>query len=264
MPVISCKPIADTGLVVSQLGLGTVKFGRNQAVKYPQEFEIPDDRHVMTLLSQAQDAGINLLDTAPAYGTAQQRLGRIVGRDDSWVICSKVGERFTGGQSKYLYTEEETRTTVDTSLQELRRETLDIVLIHSGGNDMKILQDTPVLETLLSLKEEGKVRAIGISSKTVEGGLYALKYMDVVMCMYNLVQTAELPVIQAAGEMNKAVFIKKGLMSGHLDNSTSDDPLQASYDHIFAQSGVSSLIVGTISHEHLAQNIHALASVVKA
>ena len=254
--------LADTGLLVSRLGLGTVKFGRNEEVKYPESFEIPDDQQVLALLSQAHDAGINLLDTAPSYGSAQQRLGRLVGDNDDWVICSKVGERFANGVSEYIYTEAETRQTVESSLRDLKREALDIVLIHSNGDDLHVLQETPVMETLLRLKQEGKIRAAGISSKTVEGGLLALQHLDVVMCMYNLLETAELPVIEAASESGKGIFIKKGLMSGHLDKASQDNPLLASYRHIFAQPGVSSLIVGTINPQHLQQNIDALNTVL--
>jgi aryl-alcohol dehydrogenase-like predicted oxidoreductase len=263
MPDIPQKPVADTGLSVSMLGLGTVKFGRNQEVKYPERFDIPDDQQVIALLSQAHDAGINLLDTAPAYGNAQQRLGKLIGNSDDWVICSKVGERFSNGVSEYIYTEEVTRQTVENSLRELNRESLDIVLVHSNGNDLHILQHTPVMETLLRLKQEGKVKATGISSKTVEGGLYALQHMDIVMCMYNLQESAELPVIQTAQEQGKAIFIKKGLMSGHMNKTDSGNPLLDSYQHIFAQGGVTSLIVGTINPKHLQQNIDSLLAVLR-
>ncbi len=86
--------------------------------------------------------------------------------------------------------------------------------------------------------------------------------MDVVMCMYNLQETSELPVIRAAEELGKAIFVKKGLMSGHLRKVDQDDPLLASYRHIFAQQGVTSLIVGTINPVHLQQNIRSLLQVI--
>ncbi|TNF98172.1 MAG: aldo/keto reductase [Gammaproteobacteria bacterium] len=255
------KELADTGIEVSALGLGTVKLGRNQEVKYPKGFEIPDDRHARNLLAQAAEAGINLLDTAPAYGVAEERLGNLIGNNHYWVVCTKVGEHFQNGVSTYVYTEKETRLSVENSLRRLRREVLDIVLIHSNGDDMDVLTQSDVLETLRDLQSEGKIRAVGISSKTVEGGLYALKHMDLVMCTYNLAETEELPVIEAAARMNKGIFIKKGLMSGHLDKTDDEEPLLASYRHIFAQPGVTSLIIGTINPKHLQQNIDALNAV---
>ena len=262
MSVIPQKNIADTGLSASMLGLGTVKFGRNQGVKYPQGFEIPDDASILKLLSLAADSGINLLDTAPAYGVAQQRIGQLVGNSRDWLISTKVGEKFTDGKSEYSYSEADTRGSVENSLRVLKREVLDIVMIHSNGDDLRILQHEAVLETLLEMKQEGKIRALGISSKTVEGGLYALQYLDVVMCTYNLKETAELPVIEAAAKRNKAIFIKKGLMSGHLADADSDDPLLKSYRHVFSRRGVSSMIVGTINPVHLRQNIDALLQVI--
>ena len=207
----------------------------------------------------AREAGVNLLDTAPAYGAAQQRIGRLIGNNPAWVICGKVGEQFADGVSRYDYSAAATTAAVETSLRELRREALDIALIHSNGADVEILTNTPVVETLQRLKAQGKVRAIGLSGKTVAGGLLALKSMDVVMCTYNPQDTTQRPVLEAAGRAGKAVLIKKGLLSGHLDRvAAGADPLQASYNHIFAQHAVTALVVGTINPRHLRQNIDAL------
>src|SRR5690606_24883839 len=83
------RPLGSTGLTVSPLGLGTVKIGRNQGVKYPSGFELPTDQQVRGLLAQARDLGINLLDTAPAYGLSEQRLGPLLqGQRQEWVLCS--------------------------------------------------------------------------------------------------------------------------------------------------------------------------------
>ena len=88
--------LGQTGIEVSCLGLGTVKFGRNQEVKYPGTFSLPEDKQITALLDQAKDLGINLLDTAPAYGSSEQKLGRLLKDRQDWVICTKVGEEFAG------------------------------------------------------------------------------------------------------------------------------------------------------------------------
>jgi aryl-alcohol dehydrogenase-like predicted oxidoreductase len=53
------------------------------------------------------------------------------------------------------------------------------------------------------------------------------------------------------------VLIKKGLLSGHLDPLTNADPVQASMELIYAEPGVSSVVVGTLNPEHLRANVAA-------
>lgn len=70
------RPLGDTGLAVSPLGLGTVKFGRDQGVKYPSGFTIPDDHEAADLLALAHDLGINLIDTARPTAAARNASAR--------------------------------------------------------------------------------------------------------------------------------------------------------------------------------------------
>ncbi len=97
--------LGQTGIDISPIGLGTVKFGRNQGVKYPQEFDIPDEDYLANLLDVAKSLGINMLDTAPSYGMSEERLGRLLsGQREDWVIVGKVGEEFENGKSSYHFT----------------------------------------------------------------------------------------------------------------------------------------------------------------
>jgi diketogulonate reductase-like aldo/keto reductase len=70
------RPLGSTGLLVSPLGLGTVKLGRDQGVKYPNGFQIPNDEEARMLLRQARELGINLIDTAPPTAIAKSAWGR--------------------------------------------------------------------------------------------------------------------------------------------------------------------------------------------
>lgn len=251
------KYIADTDIAVSPLGLGTVKFGRNQGVKYPQGFELPSDREIQQLLGLASDLGINLIDTAPAYGLSEERLGKLwIGSRHDWVIETKVGECFQNNQSSFDFSTQGTRLSVENSLRQLRTDYLDMVLIHSDGEDQRILQEEGALSTLLQMKQEGWVRAIGISSKTVEGALLAYELgCDVVMATYNPTYEDELPVLEAAVEQNRAVLIKKAFASGHLDKIADKNPVEAALEFVFAQQGVTSVVLGTINPEHLQENV---------
>jgi aryl-alcohol dehydrogenase-like predicted oxidoreductase len=257
------RPLGSTGLMVSALGLGTVKFGRNQGVKYPQPFELPDDRQCLNLLSEARGLGINLLDTAPAYGISEQRLGKfLAGRRDDWVLVSKVGEEFSAGRSRFDFSAAATRASVERSLRRLATDRLDAVLIHSDGNDLAILQQEDCLATLLQLKTAGLIRAVGFSGKTITGGLLALEHCDLLMVTYNLLYQDELPVIRAAHAAGKGVLIKKGLMSGHLAESRGDDAVFASLHLLLQERGVSSVVIGTLNPIHLRANITAAGEIL--
>ena len=250
------REIAQTGIMVSPLGLGTVKFGRNQGVKYPQGFELPDDKQVKELLALSHDLGINLLDTAPAYGLSEERLGKLMDNRQDWVIETKVGEDFKNNQSHFDFTVAGTRKSIENSLRLLKTDYLDMALIHSDGDDQRILQDEDVLDTLFDLRQEGKVQAIGISSKTAEGGLLAFeKDCDVVMACYNPIYTDELPVLQAADTMQRSTLIKKAFASGHLNQLPDENPVETALHFILQQAGVTSIILGTINPKHLQQNV---------
>lgn len=248
------RTLGTTGIKVSPLGLGTVKLGRDQAVKYPTAFSIPDDKAARKLLQSARELGINLLDTAPAYGNSEQRLGELLrGETHDWVICSKVGEDFVGGQSRFDFTPEHTRASVLRSLQRLQRDYLDIVLVHSDGNDIEIVERYGTLQILADLKAEGLVRAFGFSGKTLEGGLRAAKQADVMMLTYNLNYRDEAKLLDYCGIHNKGVLIKKALASGHIG-----DDVGASLRFALQHPAIGSVIVGTINPEHLAANVAAI------
>ncbi len=251
MDRLTPRPLGDTGINVSPLGLGTVKFGRNQGVKYPHAFDLPDEAALADLLALTKDLGINMLDTAPAYGLSEERLGRLLkGQRDDWVIVGKAGEEFVDGQSFYKFTPEHFEMSLERSLKRLNTDYIDMLLIHSDGSDMDILSNDDLIATMHKFKERGLVRAIGASTKTVDGGIKTLELMDVVMACYNPDYLDEMPVLDYAAKHNKGTLIKKALGSGHL-------PAQKSLEFAFGHEGVSSIIVGTINPNHLKDNVAA-------
>ena len=250
------RPLGATGLQVSALGLGTVKLGRNQGLKYPTGFTLPDERSAATLLARARALGINLLDTAPAYGSSEERLGRLLaGQRQDWVICTKVGEEFEGGRSSHDFSPEHSRESVLRSLRRLRTDFLDIVLVHSDGNDLQIIEQMGTLEALAQLKAEGLLRAFGISTKTVAGGLAAAQACDVVMLTYNLQQQDELPVLDSCCRLQRGALVKKALGSGQL-------PVDASLALVLEHAGTSAAVVGTIDPAHLQADVEAARRVL--
>lgn len=251
------RPLGNTGMTVSALGLGTVKLGRDEGVKYPGSFTIPDNRSASALLDKAHQLGINLIDTAPAYDKSEERLGELLqGQRDDWLICSKVGEEFTDGQSHFDFSPEHTAMSIERSLHRLKTDVIDMVLVHSDGNDQHIINHLGTLGALEDIKKRGLIRAYGMSTKSVAGGISAAEKSDIVMLTYNLGYRDEEAVLDACAKLGCAGLIKKALASGHL-NDKHDDPVAASMDLIFGHRASSSAIIGTISLNHLEQNVLA-------
>lgn len=255
------RALGRTGLQVSALGLGTVKLGRDRNVKYPAAYALPDDRSAAELLARARHLGITLLDTAPAYGDSEQRLGRLLaGQRRHWVICSKVGEEFHDGRSRFDFSPEHTRLSVQRSLRRLDTDVLDIVLVHSNGDDLDIIERLGTLQALAQLKTEGLVRAIGMSTKTVAGGVAAASCCDVVMLTFNPAHLEERPVLDTCAQLGTGTLIKKALDSGHLAGSApaaTGAGIQACMDLVLAHPGTSAAVIGTINPDHLEANVVA-------
>lgn len=246
------RRLGNTGIEVSVIGLGTVKFGRNQGVKYPHAFELPTDTQISDLLSLAKELGINLLDTAPAYGSSEERLGKLLTQRHEWILTTKVGEEFNAGDSYFDFSPQATRNSIERSLQRLKTDYLDIVLVHSNGDDERIINQEGIFRILEDLKQQGKLRAYGMSTKTVAGGLLTLQHSDLAMVTFNPNYTDEREVLAYAHAKQKGIFIKKAFASGH---QVADNVLR----YISSEPGVTSIIVGTLNPLHLRQNASFIA-----
>ena len=251
------RQLGDTGILVSPYGLGTTKFGRNQGVKYPTAFDLPEEQDLAALVGLAKELGVNVIDTAPAYGLSEERLGRILeGQRDDWVIVGKVGEEFDNGESFHDFSVDHVERSLMRSLERLKTDYIDVLMLHSDGRDVEIMNDDALIDLMHDFKRRGLVHAVGASTKTVEGGIKALELMDVVMASYNPEYIDEKPVLDYALEHHKGVFLKKVLSSGH------NTEAQQAFDFALSHDAVSCAVVGTINPKHLQSNITAIQAVL--
>ncbi|MDR1492747.1 MAG: aldo/keto reductase [Planctomycetaceae bacterium] len=151
-----------------------------------------DEKEAIRAIDAAVDCGINLIDTAPmyGYGRSEEIVGKaIAGKRDKIVLATKCGLRwdtkdwqkgegvlhFLGDDKgitsdgkfrvyKYLRPES-IRWEVERSLLRLKTDRIDLLQTHWQEETTPIVA---TMETLLRLKEEGKIRAIGVSNVTVE------------------------------------------------------------------------------------------------
>ena len=257
--------LGDTGIRVSSLGLGTVLFGRNEGLKYPGQPTVLSDSRMRELLALCRDSGINFLDTAPAYGASEERLGEMLaGERQNWVISSKVGEQFKRGQSCFDFTPGYARKSIERSLSRLRTDYLDLALVHSNGDDVDIIDKYGIIDALLDLKKKGVIRAIGFSSKTVSGGIMALENgCDAVMVTHNPWYQGEAEVIDLAHQKGKGVLVKKPFDSGRFGGQNKGFQAAECLEFVLSHPGVSSVLIGTGNPGHLAENIKSALAAVR-
>jgi aryl-alcohol dehydrogenase-like predicted oxidoreductase len=238
------------GREVTVIGWGAFKIGRNEGVKYPTGYDLPTDEAAARLIHAVIDMGIGVIDTAPAYGLSEARLGAALGsRRDGIFLSSKVGEVFERGSSTYDFTERACAESLTRSLDKLRTHRLDLVWVHSNGDDEAILREGGAVRALAHAKADGRVGAIGFSPKSQAGALAAIEQSDVdaLMLEYHPRDASMAPAIAAAGAAGKAVFVKKPLASGHL-------PPHEAIPWILANPNVTCIVLGGLNAERLLVN----------
>ena len=158
--------------------------------------------------------------------------------------------------SAFDFSPQHTRLSVERSLRRLHTDYLDIVLLHSNGDDLHIIHESGALDELERMRDAGLIRAVGISGKTLAGGIAAAARCDVVMVSYSQVYRDQRPVLDACLQSGCGVLIKKALGSGRLCAAGAPS-LQQSFATVYAHPAVSSVLVGTIQPAHLRQNVAA-------
>ena len=202
------RRLGRTELEVSELGYGAAR-GAAQ-----------DPRGFLATVHACIDAGINFIDSAAGYdgGDSERVLGEaLAGHDDVLVetkYCPyesyRVGAAYIGDPAELVASAEE-------SLRRLRRDHLDVFLAH-GMRTLESLDrfmTDGCYEAMLRLREQGKVRFIGISELSEGDGTHeVLKQavpsgsFDVVMLTINLMlQTAEEAVIPLCREHNVGTVV---------------------------------------------------------
>ena len=247
------RSLGHSGLDITPLGFGTFKLGRNKDIKYPEGYELPSDEDASNLLNGVLDLGINLLDTAPAYGCSEERIGSLVSsRRSDFLLCTKAGEQWTENGSTYDFSPDAIRDSLEGSLQRLKVDQVDLLLVHSDGGDVEQHGGEHLAAVLQSLRDQGKTRLVGFSGKTPECMMAATRWSDVVMVEYNYENRAMEDVIRTAADEGVGVLVKKGLGSGHLDPARAltfllrDAPVKDT---------ISSIIIGSGSLQRMRENV---------
>jgi|TARA_B110000881_G_C18595813_1_gene531236 aryl-alcohol dehydrogenase-like predicted oxidoreductase len=147
------RQFKKSGLYVSEIGIGTNRFGHNV-----------DQKDVNKIIHYCLDEGINYIDTANTYanGKSEESLGNAFDNNrKSFIIGTKVGWPNDFDANQGLLSSKSLFWHVDQSLVKLNTDYIDILWLHKWD------EDTPIIETLNAISiliKQGKIRYLGISN----------------------------------------------------------------------------------------------------
>lgn len=287
MAAMRYRAFGDTGLLVSEIGLGAWQLGN-----VTDWADGPDQAQSLAIVHAALDAGVTFFDTAPNYagGHSERLLGQALeGRRDQVVVCTKFGYH-PGGQN---FSARAIRGSIENSLRQLRTDYLDIVVIHSPPHEMfdgRVVAHYDIFE---SLKQEGKLRAYGASvdwPSDIETSLATTKSRAFEVFL-SVMHQETWEATERAGAAGAGSVVKVALESGWLAGRYNADSVfsdvrsrwspeevarraeltadfrallpegltmvQGALRFVLANSGVSAVIPGTKSVEQLHANVAA-------
>jgi aryl-alcohol dehydrogenase-like predicted oxidoreductase len=215
------RKLGKTGFEVSEISLGTWQVGG----KWGETF---DDNTADTILNTAIDHGVNFIDTADVYGGGQseQAVGRIVKqRPETLYVATKCGRQIQPHTNEG-YQPEVLQKFVEDSLRNMQLETLDLIQLHCPPTE---IYDRPeIFELFVKLKEQGKIKNMGVSVEKVEEALKAIEYDNVttVQIIFNMFRLKPAEEFFArAVEQNVGIIVRvplaSGLLTGKFDKNTS-------------------------------------------
>src|SRR6202167_5195528 len=211
---IMTRPLGRTQADVTILGYGAMELRG-----VPRGPEIADEAAGL-LLNEVLDGGINLIDTSPDYGHSEELIGRYLGhRREEFFLASKCGclmEVAADAPPPYPhdYSPGNVREVVERSLRRLQTDRLDLVQVHMSPSRATLEQNHTV-ETLQELRNEGKVRFIGISGTLPNlPDHLAMNVFDVFQIPYSAVQRDHEDLITEAADQGAGTFIRGGAARG--------------------------------------------------
>jgi aryl-alcohol dehydrogenase-like predicted oxidoreductase len=164
------RRLGKTNYEVSEVSLGAWQIGG--------AWGSVSDEDAIRVLNAALDAGVNFIDTADVYGDGRSErfIAQVLAdRPEPVLVATKAGRRLQPHNAEG-YNRKNLTAFVERSLENLRRETLDLLQLHCPPTEVYYRPE--VFEALADLQREGKIRHFGVSVERVEEAIKALNYPE--------------------------------------------------------------------------------------
>ncbi|MDP0498358.1 MAG: aldo/keto reductase [Verrucomicrobiota bacterium JB024] len=164
---MTVKPLGNSDMAITPVGFGAWAIGGNWKFGWGDQ----DDRDSIAAIHRALELGVNWIDTAPAYGLGHseylvaQALADWTGpRPYVFTKCGIIWDK--DGKVDYSVRAKSIRREIEDSLKRLKVDVIDLYQMHWPGDEMD--ETLEGWAEMAKLKEEGKVRWIGVSNFSVE------------------------------------------------------------------------------------------------
>lgn len=239
--------LGNTGIEINPLVYGTLPLGPLQAAVSPEQGG--------RLIRHALESGVNLVDTAELYQTYPHIRQAAAGFRGELFIASKT----------HANTGAEARAHVERALRELGRERLDIVHLHGARVSDPFRDRVEVIETLVRLKEEGKIGHVGLSSHFISA-IRSCADRPEIEVIHPLINRTGMGIldgtaaemeeaIAACARAGKGVYAMKALAGGNLISSA-----RQSLRYVLDLPFVHGVAVGMLSEGEIDGNIELFQS----
>jgi predicted aldo/keto reductase-like oxidoreductase len=220
--------IGKTGLEVNRLGFGGIPIQRI------------DEKQAIETVRHVVECGVDFIDTARAYSTSEERIGKALQQTDKKVVlATKSHSRTSDG----------IRADIETSLKNLQRDAIDLYQCHfvkDQADYQQVISAGGALEGMQQAKKEGLIGHIGLTSHSLDLLDEVLNddiFETIMVCFSFLEPAAQEKIIPKAIEKNVGVIAMKSFSGGVLDNS------KLALKYVLSQPGI--MIIPGVEHKSL-------------
>jgi aryl-alcohol dehydrogenase-like predicted oxidoreductase len=265
-----------TGLKVSALGFGAMEI-RGSRVWGGRPVT---DKQAETILNAVLDSGINFIDTAYDYGKSEELIGKFISqRRGEYYLATKCGCSFVDkgdyDETPHVWTRENLLHNIETSLRLMKTDHVDFWQLHNPSVEQ--VESGQLVSVMEEVRNSGKVRWISISStlphitEYIKWGRFASYQIP-----YSALERQHENVIDSAAKSGAGIIIRGGVARGapeeaglgnkdrwatwekaKLDNLLAAGETRTGFllRYTLSHPYMHTTIVGTLSPEHLAENI---------
>jgi aryl-alcohol dehydrogenase-like predicted oxidoreductase len=218
------RTLGRTNFSVSEIGFGAWAIGGNQ---FGNSYGTTKDPESIDALRNAIDLGCNFIDTADVYGHghSEELIGKALeGIRKKILIATKVGGDFYHSPNRLNFDADYIRFALENSLKRLKTDYIDLYQLHNPP--LHLIQEADVFDILFKLKNEGYIRAIGLSIYDPIEGLAAIRNdsIDCIQVVFNIFnRQAAKDLFPLARDSNIGIIAREPLNNGLLTGKFSGD-----------------------------------------